>query len=101
VGGLRLGHAFVKKYQPNGAAIVDLLGTTTALAYARMQVIEQAVKATGGTNDKLASTRARAPSRPWSATSLQRQGEWATANVMAVQFKGSPASTSSRTPRPK
>ena len=47
------GRDFVKKYQTKSAAAgVDLLGYyLPPFAYARMQVIEQAVKATGGTND--------------------------------------------------
>lgn len=86
------GRAFVKKYQTKSAAAgVDLLGYyLPPFAYARMQVIEQAVKATGGTNDeKLAEyTRKNTFKTVVGDIAFNDQGEWATAQVMAVQFQG-------------
>ena len=86
------GRAFVKKYQTKSAdAGVDLLGYyLPPFAYARMQVIEQAVKATGGTNDdKLAEyARKNTFKTVVGDVAFNDQGEWATAQVMAVQFQG-------------
>ncbi|MEK7687817.1 MAG: amino acid ABC transporter substrate-binding protein [Pseudomonadota bacterium] len=86
------GRAFVKKYQTKSAAAgVDLLGYyLPPFAYARLQVIEQAVKATGGTNDeKLAEyTRKNTFKTVVGDIAFNDQGEWATAQVMAVQFQG-------------
>ncbi|HEY6984322.1 amino acid ABC transporter substrate-binding protein, partial [Reyranella sp.] len=84
------GRAFLKKYQAQAAeAGVDLLGYyLPPYAYARMQVIEQAVKATGGTNDdKLAEhLRKTTYKTVVGDVAFNDQGEWATAQVMAVQF---------------
>ena len=86
------GRAFVKKYQTKSAAAgVDLLGYyLPPFAYARMQVIEQAVKATGGTNDdKLAEyCRKNTFKTVVGDIAFNAEGEWATAQVMAVQFQG-------------
>ncbi len=86
------GRDFVKKYQAKSAdAGVDLLGYyLPPFAYARMQVIEQAVKATGGTNDdKLAEyCRKNTFKTVVGDVAFNDQGEWATAQVMAVQFQG-------------
>ena len=59
-------------------------------SYGRMQVIEQAVKAVGGTNDeKLAEfTRKNTFKTVVGDVAFNDQGEWATAQVMAVQFQG-------------
>ena len=86
------GRAFVKKYQTKSAAAgVDLLGYyLPPFAYARMQVIEQAVKATGGTNDEKLAEYARKNTFKTVVgdVAFNDQGEWATAQVMAVQFQG-------------
>jgi len=86
------GREFVKKYQTKSAdAGVDLLGYyLPPFAYARMQLIEQAVKATGGTNDeKLAEyIRKTTFKTVVGDVAFNDQGEWATAQVMAVQFQG-------------
>ena len=86
------GRAFLKKYQAKSeAAGVDILGYyLPPFAYARMQVIEQAVKATGGTNDdKLAEHLSKTTYKTVVGdVAFNDQGEWATAQVMAVQFQG-------------
>jgi branched-chain amino acid transport system substrate-binding protein len=86
------GREFVKKYQTKSAdAGVDILGYyLPPFAYARMEVIEQAVKATGGTNDdKLADyCRKNTFKTVVGDVAFNEQGEWATAQVMAVQFQG-------------
>jgi branched-chain amino acid transport system substrate-binding protein len=86
------GREFVKKYQTKSeAAGVDLLGYyLPPFAYARMEVIEQAVKATGGTNDdKLAEYCSKNTFKTVVGDiAFNDQGEWATAQVMAVQFQG-------------
>ena len=86
------GRAFLKKYQAKSAdAGVDLLGYyLPPFAYARMQVIEQAVKATGGTNDdKLAEYLRKSTFKTVVGDiSFNDQGEWSVAQVMAVQFQG-------------
>ncbi|HZQ01194.1 MAG TPA: amino acid ABC transporter substrate-binding protein [Reyranella sp.] len=86
------GRAFLKKYQAKAAgAGVDILGYyLPPYAYARMQVIEQAVKATGGTNDdKLAEYCAKNTFKTVVGdVAFNDQGEWATAQVLAVQFQG-------------
>ena len=86
------GREFLKKYQAKSqAAGVDLLGYyLPPFAYARMQVIEQAVKGTNGTNDeKLADfCRKNTFKTVVGDVAFNDQGEWATAQVMAVQFQG-------------
>ena len=86
------GRAFLKKYQARAAeAGVDLLGYyLPPFAYARMQVIEQAVTATGGTNDdKLAEYCRKATFKTVVGdVSFNDEGEWSTAQVLAVQFQG-------------
>jgi branched-chain amino acid transport system substrate-binding protein len=86
------GREFVKKYQAKSAeAGVDILGYyLPPFSYARMQVIEQAVKAIGGTDDaKLAEyTRKATFKTVVGDVSFNDDGEWATAQVMAVQFQG-------------
>ncbi len=86
------GREFVKKYQTKSqAAGVDILGYyLPPFAYARLEVIAQAVTATGGTNDdKLAEYCSKTPFKTIVGdVSFNDQGEWATAQVMAVQFQG-------------
>jgi branched-chain amino acid transport system substrate-binding protein len=86
------GREFVKKYQTKSeAAGVDILGYyLPPFAYARMEVIAQAVTATGGTNDdKLADyCRKNTFKTVVGDVAFNEQGEWATAQVMAVQFQG-------------
>jgi branched-chain amino acid transport system substrate-binding protein len=86
------GKEFLKKYQAKSAeAGVDLLGYyLPPFSYARMQVIAQAVTATGGTNDeKLAEfCRKNTFKTVVGDVAFNDQGEWATAQVMSVQFQG-------------
>ncbi len=86
------GRDFLTKYQAKSAgAGVDLLGYyLPPFSYARMQVIEQAVKATGGTDDdKLAEhVRKTTFKTVVGDVAFNAEGEWATAQVMAVQFQG-------------
>ena len=86
------GREFLKKYQAKSAeAGVDLLGYyLPPYAYARMQVIEQAVKATGGTDDaKLAEYCRKSTFKTVVGdVSFNEEGEWSKAAVMAVQFQG-------------
>jgi len=86
------GRAFVKKYQEKSAAAgVDLLGYyLPPFAYARMQLIEQAVKAVGSADDaKLAEyVRKTTFKTVVGDVAFNAEGEWATAQVMAVQFQG-------------
>jgi branched-chain amino acid transport system substrate-binding protein len=86
------GRDFVKKYQTKSeAAGVDLLGYyLPPFAYARMEVIAQAVTATGGTNDeKLAEYCRKSTFKTVVGDiSFNAEGEWSTAQVMAVQFQG-------------
>jgi branched-chain amino acid transport system substrate-binding protein len=86
------GREFVKKYQSKSAAAgVDLLGYyLPPFAYARMEVIEQAVKAVGGANDdKLAEYCRKASFKTVVGDiSFNAEGEWNTAQVMACQFQG-------------
>ena len=86
------GRAFVKKYQAKAAgAGVDTLGYyLPPFAYARMQVIEQAIKGTGGTNDdKLAEfCRKTTFKTVVGDIKFNDQGEWSESQVMAVQFQG-------------
>ena len=86
------GREFVKKYQMKSAeAGVDLLGYyLPPFAYARMEVIEQAVKAVGSTNDdKLAEHLRKTTFKTVVGdVAFNAEGEWATAQVMAVQFQG-------------
>jgi branched-chain amino acid transport system substrate-binding protein len=86
------GREFVKKYQTKSeAAGVDILGYyLPPFAYARMEVIAQAVTATGGTSDdKLAEyCRKTTFKTVVGDVAFNAEGEWATAQVMAVQFQG-------------
>ena len=87
------GRAFVKKYQTKSAeAGVDLLGYyLPPFGYALMQVVEQAVTGAGTTDDaKLADVmrKAHLQDRSSATSSSTPDGEWDTAQVMAVQFQG-------------
>ncbi len=86
------GRAFLKKYQAKSpSAGVDILGYyLPPYAYARMQVIEQAVNATGGTNDdKLAEYCRKTTFKTIVGdVSFNAEGEWSVAKVLAVQFQG-------------
>src|SRR6266852_2978006 len=86
------GRDFVKKYQTRSAAAgVDLLGYyLPPFGYALMQVVEQAVKGAGGTDDaKLAEfTRKNTFKTVVGDVRFNKEGEWETAQVMAVQFQG-------------
>ena len=86
------GREFVKKYQAKSAdAGVDLLGYyLPPFAYARMELIEQAVKAVGSADDaKLADyVRKTTFKTVVGDVKFNAEGEWDTAQVMAVQFQG-------------
>ena len=86
------GREFLKKYQAKSAEIgVDLLGYyLPPFGYALMQVVEQAVKATGGTDDEKLADYARKNSFKTVVGDIRfnAEGEWTEAQVMAVQFQG-------------
>jgi branched-chain amino acid transport system substrate-binding protein len=86
------GRDFVKKYQTRSAAAgVDLLGYyLPPFGYALMQVVEQAVKGTGGTDDTKLAEFARKNTFKTVVGDIKfnAEGEWETAQVMAVQFQG-------------
>ena len=86
------GRDFVKRYQTKSAAAgVDLLGYyLPPFGYALMQIVEQAVKGAGGTDDaKLAEfTRKNTFKTVVGDIKFNADGEWETAQVMAVQFQG-------------
>ena len=86
------GRDFVKKYQTRSAAAgVDLLGYyLPPFGYALMQVVEQAVKGAGGTDDAKLADFARKNTFKTVVGDIKfnAEGEWETAQVMAVQFQG-------------
>ncbi|MBV8186932.1 MAG: amino acid ABC transporter substrate-binding protein [Alphaproteobacteria bacterium] len=86
------GRDFLKKYQAKAAdAGVDLLGYyLPPFGYSLMQVVAQAVTATGGTDDgKLAEYARKATFKTVVGdVKFNAEGEWDTAQVMAVQFQG-------------
>jgi branched-chain amino acid transport system substrate-binding protein len=74
-----------------GDAGVDLLGHYMApLAYAQMQVVAQAVEATGGFDDATLSAYARGTTFHTVMGDIRFgvNGEWATPRVLQVQFQG-------------
>jgi branched-chain amino acid transport system substrate-binding protein len=79
-------------YQARAAdAGVDLLGHYMApLAYAQMQVVAQAVNATGGIDDAALSafTRGATFSTVMGDVRFGKNGEWANPRVLQVQFRG-------------
>ena len=86
------GREFVKKYQAKAAdAGVDLLGYyLPPFAYARMEVIEQAVKGAGGTKDDALAEYCRKSTFKTVVGDItfNEEGEWSFAQVVAVQFQG-------------
>ena len=86
------GRDFVKRYQTKSAAAgVDLLGYyLPPFGYALMQVVEQAVKGAGGTDDAKLADFARKNTFKTVVGDIKfnAEGEWETAQVMAVQFQG-------------
>ena len=86
------GRALIEKYQARSAAAgVDLLGYyMPPFGYALLQVVEQAVKATGGTNDDKLADYARKNTFKTVAGDIKfnAEGEWTESQVMAVQFQG-------------
>jgi branched-chain amino acid transport system substrate-binding protein len=86
------GRALIEKYQTKSAAAgVDLLGYyMPPFGYALLQVVEQAVKATGGTNDDKLADYARKNTFKTVAGDIKfnAEGEWTESQVMAVQFQG-------------
>lgn len=81
----------IRKYQERAAGEgVDPLGYYMApLAYAQMQVLEQAVKGTNGTDDKKLSDFTR--SNPFKTVlgdiRFGKDGEWAEGRIIQVQFQ--------------
>ena len=86
------GRDFVKRYQAKSAAAgVDLLGYyLPPFGYALMQIVEQAVKGAGGTDDAKLAEFARKNTFKTVVGDIKfnAEGEWETAQVMAVQFQG-------------
>ncbi|SEO29277.1 branched-chain amino acid transport system substrate-binding protein [Rhodospirillales bacterium URHD0017] len=86
------GRAFVKKYQTKSqAAGVDLLGYyLPPFGYALMQVVEQTIKGAGGTDDAKMAEFAKKTTFKTVVGDIKfnKDGEWETAQVMAVQFQG-------------
>jgi branched-chain amino acid transport system substrate-binding protein len=86
------GREFLKKYQARSAAAgVDLLGYyLPPYGYTLMQVVEEAVKGAGSTDDaKLADfLRKNTFKTIVGDIKYNSQGEWDTAKVLAVQFQG-------------
>ena len=86
------GRDFLKKYQAKSAEVgVDLLGYyLPPFGYALMQVVEQAVKGTGGTDDEKLAEYARKNTFKTVVGDIRfnDEGEWTEAQVMAVQFQG-------------
>ena len=86
------GRDFLKKYQAKSAeAGVDLLGYyLPPFGYAMMQVVEQAIVGAGGTDDaKLADFCHKSTFKTVVGDfKFNAEGEWETAQVMAVQFQG-------------
>jgi len=86
------GRDFLKKYQAKSeAAGVDILGYyLPPYSYARMQMIAQAVTATGGTNDEKLAEYCRKSTFKTVVGDVKfnAQGEWQEAAVLAVQFQG-------------
>jgi branched-chain amino acid transport system substrate-binding protein len=84
--------ALLTAYQARSAAAqVDLLGHYMApLAYAQMQVVSQAVKATGGFDDLALTAYARAATfhTVVGDVTFGTNGEWSTPGVLQVQFRG-------------
>lgn len=83
---------FLASYQGRAAdAGVDLLGHYTApLAYAQMQVLEQAVQATQGLDDARLGAHARGATfdTVMGPVRFGPGGEWAVPRVLQVQFQG-------------
>ena len=86
------GRELIKKYQTRSAAAgVDLLGYyMPPFGYSLCQIVEQAVTATGGTNDDKLAEYARKTTFKTVAGDIKfnAEGEWAESQVMAVQFQG-------------
>jgi branched-chain amino acid transport system substrate-binding protein len=85
------GRALIKKYQAKAAAAgVDLLGYyIPPFSYALMQVLEQAIKGAGGTDDAKLAEFARKNTFKTVVGDIKfnKDGEWETAQVMAVQYQ--------------
>ena len=83
---------FLQTYQARaGDAGVDLLGHYVApLAYAQMQVVAQAIEATGGFEDARLSAYARSATfrTLMGAIKFGVNGEWVKPRVLQVQFQG-------------
>ena len=79
-------------YQTWAAAIgVDLLGHyMVLLAYAQMQVVAQAIEATGGLNDVALISYAQSATfrTVMGDVAFGRNGEWREPRVLQVQFRG-------------
>lgn len=82
-------------YQEKAArAGVDLLSHYMApLAYARMQVVAQAIEGTGGFDDAILSTFASEAAFNTVMVKFGKNGEWAQPRVLQVQFEALPDMT--------
>ncbi len=84
--------AFLSTYQARAAAAgVDALGHYMApLAYAQLQVVAQAVEATGSLVDSRLADHARATTfdTVMGRVAFGRNGEWTQPRVLQVQFQG-------------
>jgi branched-chain amino acid transport system substrate-binding protein len=82
----------LNNYQARAAAAgVDVLGHYMApLAYAQMQVVAQAISATGGLDDAALSTFTRGATFKTVMGDIKfgKNGEWAHPRVLQVQFRG-------------
>jgi branched-chain amino acid transport system substrate-binding protein len=83
--------AMIAKYQSRAAAEdADPLGHYVGpQAYAQMQVVEQAIKATGGTDDEklISYTKKNAFQTVVGEVRFGAGGEWASPRVLQVQFR--------------
>ena len=86
------GREVVKKYQARAAAAgTDILGYyIQPFSYALMQIVEQAIKGAGGTDDaKLAEFARKATFKTVVGDiKFNAEGEWSEPQVMTVQFQG-------------
>jgi branched-chain amino acid transport system substrate-binding protein len=82
---------FIATYQERAqGTLADALGYYVApFAYAQLQVVEQAIDATGGVDDTALSEYTRAATFPTVVGDVRfgRLGEWATPRVLTVQFR--------------
>jgi branched-chain amino acid transport system substrate-binding protein len=95
---------FIATYQERAkGTLADALGYYVApFAYAQLQVVEQAINATGGVDDTALSEYTRAASFPTVVGDVRfgRLGEWAAPRVLTVQFRNIESNTTSEFAKP-